>query len=147
MQSGIQLRPLWNSVKKLLDEKQTADYLYFGLLEDWWDIHVTPRIRHYLYHERCENCRCWEYMGRHIINKKSIAFGKCAWNAKYENPWTPANSYCFSYNVMPTNSDMYTTFEDGWEDEFTTPAGKKITRISKNGRWMYLHDGHPYWWD
>ena len=117
---------------------------YYNVL----DFTIVPWYHNVILRERCRNCRCWRFMGRHIQDGQSKGYGVCLWDIRRQT-WfqTSENNWCECYNVLPEKDATYTELPDGHEDFFVTPAGKEVTRISKNGRWLYLHDGRPYWWD
>lgn len=69
-------------------------------------------------------------------------FGICEWDKLRQRIVRSSEyEYCSNYNELPYQDDTYTTAGDGWRKTALTPAGKLITVVSKNGRWMYLHDG------
>ena len=123
--------------------------LYSMLYQDIENLYfsVAELSRKYIYHESCLKCRCWTYTGRHLINGNVISMGNCAWNTIFgSDRQTSGTHYCDNFNYEPFDSDTYTMLEDGHEELYVTPTGKEVTRISKNGRWLYLHDGKPTWW-
>ncbi len=109
----------------------------------WYQDHVAWRIRYYLYHESCRNCRAWTYEGRRIRHGCPVMFGVCEWDKLSTKPieWTAEFEYCNNYNELPFVDRKYTKLGDGWIANSQTPSGKKIVVISKNGRWLYLRDG------
>lgn len=123
--------------------KEDLEYIWYGILPDFYYEHIHWRIRQLIYHESCKNCRAWTYKGRRIKNGCPVMYGTCAWDKLSSKPidWTSENEYCHNYNELPYDEKQYTKLGDGWHATTMTPTGKEITIVSKNGRWLYLHDG------
>jgi len=124
---------IWFEIIKVRD----LGYLKF-LLEEWYIDNLRWRIEHHLLGQRCENCRNWHFEGRFA--------GRGCGLCDLEHHCYDYHDWCPIWN-MDFNIDErgYTTSEDGWERVTVTPAGKKITQVSKSGIWMYKHDGEMKW--
>jgi hypothetical protein len=117
------------------------DFRYLYLSEFYMD-HVLFYWQHYVCGQRCENCRNWTYMGR--LKSDGIEIGSCS---LWKEDFLDYHGHCFSWNQdLDEDERGYTHDEDGCEMPSKTPNGKQITVISQNGRWVYLHDGMPYWY-
>lgn len=144
LEDVISKQKLIDKVKKFaMSIWQELEYVYYGTLPDLYYSQVAWRIRYYWYHESCKNCRAWTYEGGRIKQGRTVMFGTCAWDKLSKKPlgWTSEFEYCNNYNELPYDDMQYTKLGDGWKATTKTPTGKVITVISRNGHWLYLHDG------
>jgi hypothetical protein len=135
--SALSFENVWEAIKTY-----DLGYLRF-LLKEWYLDNIDLRIRHNLLGQRCENCRNWHFKGRAAFedshSDKKRKYGTCDLYSLY---WEDYHGWCPVWNIdFDIDEQGYTTSDDGWERVTTTPAGKKITQVSKSGIWMYKHDG------
>jgi hypothetical protein len=119
------------------------EFRYLDFPEFYMD-QILFRWQHYICGQRCQNCRNWIYMGR-LKSLGKVEIGHCSiWNEDFLD----YHGHCFSWNHDFTENERgFTHDEDRSEMPMKTPAGKWITVVSRNGRWMYLYDGMPKWYD
>jgi hypothetical protein len=112
-------------------------YLRYEMLEIIWYDNILHLWRHYFLHQRCENCRNWQYEGRRKNSDRK--YGICLLLNEFPEDY---HAHCYNWNLDLTDYERgVTDLPDGWEMGHKTPAGKQIVRISKNGHWLYLRDG------
>jgi len=133
--SKCSLSNLWGAIKNY-----NLGYLMF-LVEEWYIDNIRWRIKHYILSQRCENCRNWHFQG--VIRfedhpNERRKYGECDFDTLY---WQDYHGWCPVWNIdFDIEERGYTLCDDGWERGYTTPAGKKIIQVSKNGIWMYKCD-------
>lgn len=108
------------------------------VLPDFWYDHISWRIHHFIWQERCETCRNWHFQGK----SEERPIGTCDIDTTC---WQDYHGHCPCWNLDPNDNSPYER-EDGYEREFITPTGKIITQISRGGVYQYLYDGEPKWW-
>ena len=134
---------LKDKLKNLYDtlEIKYQEFRYLDLPEFYMD-HILFYWLHYLCGQKCGNCRNWTYTGR--LQSDGIERGDCF---LWKETFLSYHGHCFCWNQdLDEDERGYTHCEDGCEMPCETPNGKQITMISKNGRWIYLHDGEPTWY-
>jgi len=128
-----------NKMIKKLQEDLTILYenwRYIVLPNFWYD-HISWRIHHYIWQERCETCQNWHFCGK----SEGRSIGNCDIDTMY---WQDYHGHCSLWNldINETNYEQ----EDGCERRFITPSGNIITQISRGGVWQFYYNGEPEWW-
>ena len=116
------------------------NFRYEFLLETLWFDNILFFYRHHILHQRCQNCRNWQYEGRWQSTGREYGICKC--NREFDD----YHAHCPSWNEDWLEDERGAThLPDGWMFPTTTAGGRNITQISRNGRLMYLKDGEPKW--
>lgn len=124
----------------IIDAIKNSDLWYFKfILDEWYFDHVWWRIHHYVFRERCENCRNYHYKGK----VRNEMYGTCD---IHTHEWTSYHGHCACWN-LDIEADSQYAYEDGCERPYVTPTSKTITQISRSGIWQYLYDGEPKWYN